>query len=103
MVQTDENVILDPQPKAEPAFDKDILLSIQDLRVWFELRRLGFGTAGYVHAVDGVSFDLHKSEAIAVVGESGCGKSSLMKTILGINKPTKGKVLFEGKNLGDMK
>jgi peptide/nickel transport system ATP-binding protein len=81
----------------------DLLLSIKDLRVWFELRRFGFGRAGYVHAVDGVSFDLHYGEAIAVVGESGCGKSSLMKTILGINRPTKGTLTFEGKDISLMK
>jgi peptide/nickel transport system ATP-binding protein len=80
-----------------------VLLSVQDLRVWFELRRMGFGRAGDVHAVDGVSFDLHNGEAIGVVGESGCGKSSLMKTILGINHPTKGKVFFDGASVGDMK
>jgi peptide/nickel transport system ATP-binding protein len=75
------------------------LLSIQDLRVWFELRRFGFGRAGYVRAVDGVSFDLGRGEAIAIVGESGCGKSSLMKTILGLYEPTKGKVVFDGEDL----
>jgi len=75
------------------------LLSIQDLRVWFELRRFGFGRAGYVRAVDGVSFDLGRGEAIAIVGESGCGKSSLMKTILGLYKPTKGKVIFDNEDL----
>lgn len=80
----------------------EVLLSVQDLRVWFELRRMGFGKTGDVHAVDGISFDLHSGESIAVVGESGCGKSSLMKTILGLHRPTKGKVLFEGKNVGEM-
>jgi peptide/nickel transport system ATP-binding protein len=75
------------------------LLSIQNLRVWFELRRFGFGNAGYVRAVDGVNFDLASGEAIGVVGESGCGKSSLMKTILGLNIPTEGKVIFEGQDL----
>ena len=79
---------------------KDVLLSIQDLHVWFELRRFGFGHAGYVKAVDGVTFDLHFGETIAIVGESGCGKSSLMKTILGLNKPTKGKVIFENLDVG---
>ena len=59
-------------------------LSVKDLQVWFELKRFGVGHAGYVKAVDGVTFDLHQGEAIAVVGESGCGKSSLMKTILGL-------------------
>jgi len=83
--------------------DPDVLLSVQDLKVWFELRRFGFGTVGHVHAVDGVSFDLHNSEAIAVVGESGCGKSSLMKTILGLYRPTQGKILFEGRIIGDKK
>jgi peptide/nickel transport system ATP-binding protein len=78
------------------------LLSIKDLKVWFELRRFGFGHAGYVRAVDNVTFDVAHSEAIAVVGESGCGKSSLMKTILGLYKPTEGTVVYEGRDLGKM-
>jgi peptide/nickel transport system ATP-binding protein len=81
---------------------RKVILSIRDLRVWFELRRFGFGHAGYVRAVDGVSFDLHEGETIAVVGESGCGKSSLMKTILGLHKPTEGKVIFDGKDLSEL-
>ena len=80
----------------------NILLSIDDLHVWFELRRFGFGHAGYVKAVDGVTFDVHRGETIAVVGESGCGKSSLMKTILGLYKPTKGEIVFDDKNLKDL-
>src|SRR3990172_1440195 len=80
----------------------DALLSIQNLRVWFELKKFGFGHAGYVHAVDGVSFDLGHAESIAVVGESGCGKSSLMKTILALYEPTKGKIIFDGKDLSEM-
>jgi peptide/nickel transport system ATP-binding protein len=79
------------------------LLSLKDLRVWFELRRFGFGHAGYVRAVDGVSFDLQAGEAVAVVGESGCGKSSLMKTILGLYPPTRGEVVFQGRSLGGFK
>jgi peptide/nickel transport system ATP-binding protein len=74
------------------------LLSIQDLHVWYELKRWGFAHAGYVRAVDGVSFDVQPGEALACVGESGCGKSSLMKTILGLNFPTKGDIVFEGTN-----
>jgi len=80
-----------------------VLLSVQDLRVWFELRRFGFGHAGYVRAVDGVTFDLHHSETIAIVGESGCGKSSLMKTILALHRPTAGELFFEGRRLNDLK
>ena len=79
------------------------LLIIQDLHVWYELRRFGFGHAGYVKAVDGVSFELQEGETVAVVGESGCGKSSLMKTILGLNIPTRGEVVFDGENLSGLK
>jgi len=82
--------------------NSEALLSIQELRVWFELRKFGFGHAGYVHAVDGVSFDLGHGEAIAVVGESGCGKSSLMKTILALHSPTKGEITFQGKKLTEL-
>jgi peptide/nickel transport system ATP-binding protein len=82
---------------------KETLLSIQDLHVWYELRRFGFGHAGYVKAVDGVSFELAQGETVAVVGESGCGKSSLMKTILGLNIPTSGELVFDGKNLASLK
>src|SRR3990172_1776123 len=81
---------------------REILLSIDDLRVWFELKRFGFGHAGYVKAVDGVTFEVHNGETIAVVGESGCGKSSLMKTILALYKPTEGKIVFDGKNLAEL-
>lgn len=78
----------------------DVLLSVKDLRTWFELRRYGFVRVGHVRALDGVSFDLKPGEAVAVVGESGCGKSTLAKTILGLEPPTVGEVRFDGRNLG---
>jgi len=81
----------------------EALLKVKDLRVWFELRRFGFGHAGYVHAVDGVNFELKHGESIAIVGESGCGKSSLMKTIIALNKPTKGEIIFDDLSMNDLK
>ncbi len=78
------------------------ILTVRDLKVWFELRRFGFGHAGYVRAVDGASFEVGAGHAIAVVGESGCGKSTLMKTILGLNRPTAGEVVFDGTRLNDL-
>ncbi len=93
MERKDDNLVVEEEYK--PISD-ETLLSIRDLHVWFELRKFGFGHAGYVRAVDGVSFDLRKKETIAIVGESGCGKTSLMKTILGINTPTKGELFFDG-------
>lgn len=90
------------QAGAESGNGHQPLLSVRGLHVWFELRRFGFAHAGYVRAVDDVTFDLDTGEAIAVVGESGCGKSSLMKTILGLNKPRKGDIIFEGVKLSDL-
>lgn len=78
------------------------MLKVKDLHVWYELKRFGLGHAGYVRAVDGVSFELNKGEAIACVGESGCGKSSLMKAILRLNKPTKGTIDFNGIDVGSL-
>jgi peptide/nickel transport system ATP-binding protein len=86
----------------EPEVKDETLLSIKNLRVWFELRKFGFGHAGYVRAVDGVTFRLRRGEAIGIVGESGCGKSSLMRTILGLHLPTKGEVVFNGTNVSEM-
>ncbi|MEE9262158.1 MAG: ABC transporter ATP-binding protein [Dehalococcoidia bacterium] len=79
------------------------LLEVRDLHVWFGLRRWGFGRAGVVRAVDGVSFTLRPGEAAAVVGESGSGKSTLAKAILGLNRPAKGQVVFAGKPLDRLK
>lgn len=78
------------------------LLSVDDLHTWFELKRLGFIHDGFVHAVDGVNFQLKHGEAIAIVGESGCGKTSLMKTILALYNPYKGDVLYKGKRLSEL-
>lgn len=79
----------------------DVMVSVQNLRVWFRLSKFGFGNAGYVKAVDDITFNLMKKESIAIVGESGCGKTSLMKAILGLNKPHEGKILFDGRDINE--
>jgi oligopeptide transport system ATP-binding protein len=58
---------------------------------------------GAVHAVDGVSFDVHRGETLGLVGESGCGKSTTGRTILQLYKPTAGKVHFDGVDLVALK
>ncbi|WP_435103736.1 ABC transporter ATP-binding protein [Arhodomonas sp. AD133] len=78
-------------------------LSVRGLRTWFELRQWGFLRAGWVRAVDGVSFELQPGEAVAFVGESGCGKSSLARTLLGLHRPTEGDVVFGGQPLSTLR
>ncbi len=73
------------------------LLELNDLKKHFQIHS-GLTTAA-VRAVDGVSFALEKAEVIALVGESGCGKSSLALTLMLLEKPSSGTVLFEGQDL----
>jgi oligopeptide/dipeptide ABC transporter ATP-binding protein len=56
-------------------------------------------TIGIIQACDGVSFDLHRGETLGLVGESGCGKSTVARTVLGLERATAGEVWFEGRNL----
>jgi len=76
-----------------------ILLSLRDLRKWYSIRKGIFGKTVYVKALDGVSFDLRRGEAISLVGESGCGKTTLGRTILGLEEPTSGKIIFDGREI----
>lgn len=78
----------------------DSLLEVRDLRKLFPAGRKGlfWGKDSFVHAVDGVSFDLQRGEVLALVGESGCGKSTLVLTLLGLEHPTSGSILFNGKD-----
>ncbi|HEY9122002.1 MAG TPA: ABC transporter ATP-binding protein, partial [Brevefilum sp.] len=99
---TDESMTLDEVQVEGQKHTGDNVLDVDDLKVWFELRRFGFARTGFVHAVDGVSFELKRGEAIAIVGESGCGKSSLMKTILGLNEITDGDIHYNDMHLNEM-
>jgi peptide/nickel transport system ATP-binding protein len=82
---------------------QEALLSVENLRTWYELRKWGVFHAGYVKAVDGVSFALHKGEAITIVGESGSGKTTLAKTVLGLVPSTEGEMSLAGERLSGRK
>jgi len=79
------------------------LLAIEDLKVHFPVRTGQFGGGrGLVKAVDGVSLEIAPRETLALVGESGCGKSTMGNAVLGLAPITSGKVLFEGRDLADL-
>lgn len=80
--------------------NSELLLQVNDLRKLFPAGRTRFfgGQDRFVHAVDGVSFDLQRGEVLALVGESGCGKSTLALTLLGLEHPTSGSIVFNGKD-----
>ena len=76
------------------------LLQVDDLRTYFPVKRgLLRHTVGYVKAVDGVSFHINKGETLGLVGESGCGKSTVARTILRLIKATSGRVVFDGQEV----
>ncbi len=76
------------------------LISIKNLVKYFPIKKGVFrSTLGYVKAVDGISFDVFSGETLGLVGESGCGKSTTAMTILRLEEPTSGDIVFQDKNL----
>jgi len=80
--------------------DPMTLLEIQNLRVHFPVRGLRIGAIpSTVKAVDGVSFTVAAGEAVGLVGESGCGKTTLGRAVVRLVEPTGGRIIFEGRDL----
>ena len=87
--------------KNEPG--SSTVLSVQNLSVHFTDKKNIFGqTTSYYKAVDDVSFDVMKNETIGLVGESGCGKTTLARTILQLVKPTAGKIILNGRDIAQL-
>ncbi len=79
------------------------LLEVRDLKKHFPVHGGLFGaTTGFVYAVDGVSFEIARGETLSLVGESGCGKSTVGKTILRLIPPTAGEVWLDGQRIDNL-
>ena len=73
------------------------VMTVENLKKYFPIR------GGAVHAVDDVSFSVHKGETLGLVGESGCGKSTTGRVLVRLEDPTAGKVLFKGRDIASLK
>ncbi|NYI08075.1 ABC transporter ATP-binding protein [Allostreptomyces psammosilenae] len=99
-----------PTPESTPAVDVtkpgrgEPILQVRDLVKHFPLTQgiLFRRQVGAVRAVDGVSFDLLRGETLGIVGESGCGKSTVAKLLMNLEKPTSGQVLYKGQDISKL-
>jgi peptide/nickel transport system ATP-binding protein len=80
------------------------LIEVENLKVWFPIKSgvVLDRHVGDVRAVDDVTFDIRKGETLGLVGESGCGKSTVGRTLLRLYKPTAGKIVFDGTDITNL-
>ena len=85
-------------------YSRSKILEIQNIKTYFPKNKTFFGkTIEWVKAVDDVTLDVYEGETLGLVGESGCGKTTLGRTILRLNEPTSGKIFFERNDLLHLK
>ena len=77
------------------------LLSVRHVKKWFAVRAMG-RPAGYVKAVNDVSLDIYPGETLGIVGESGCGKTTLGRAMIRLNEVTDGQIIFNGQDITHM-
>lgn len=92
------------EEKRIETFDSEAILEVQNLRKCFPIKKTMTGKVTQeLIAVDDVSFSLKAGETLGIVGESGCGKTTLGRAILKLHQPTSGRIIFEGKDITDYK
>ena len=83
--------------------NKAKLVEVKNLKKYFPIRKGLFSQiSGHVRAVDDVSFDIFKGETLGLVGESGCGKTTVGRTLIRLLNPTEGSILFDGKDISTL-
>ncbi|MER3499333.1 MAG: ABC transporter ATP-binding protein [Chitinophagaceae bacterium] len=112
-LQSEKELIFSDNFNADKKADKHLIsntgsgekiLEVKDLSVWFPVKKNLFGKAlQHTKAVDDVSFEVYKGETLGLVGESGCGKTTLGRAILRLLEPTAGKIIFNGEDLSAKK
>ncbi len=86
---------MDNKPESETAKSDNLLLEVTDLKTYFPVKKgIWRSVVGQVKAVDGVSLTLGKGETLGLVGESGCGKTTLGRSLIRLIEPTEGKIIF---------
>jgi peptide/nickel transport system ATP-binding protein len=86
--------------RIEKLYKQEPILQIKNLKTHFPIRNGFFGgITNYVKAVDDITFDVYPGETLGLVGESGCGKTTTGRTILRLNEPTSGKMIYKGRDI----
>lgn len=79
------------------------IIDVVNVKKYFPVKKSAFGRQEWIKAVDGVTFSISEGSVFALVGESGCGKSTIARLMLRLIKPTSGEIFFKGKNIFDIK
>ena len=93
----------DRKAKQKKLFAQEPIMQIKNLKTYFPIRNGFFGgITSYVKAVDAVSFDVFPGETLGLVGESGCGKTTIGRTIIRLEEPTEGEMIYKGNDIAKM-
>ena len=104
MENIENTTILDENSIPAEVNDENVVLVVDHLKKYFPVKKNFFGQPiKFLKAVEDVSFNLHKGETLGIVGESGCGKTTLGRTILRLYDVYGGKVYFNGEDITDYK
>ena len=91
------------QQRHSELYKKEPILKLQNIKTYFPVKKGIFGrVTDYVKAVDDVTFDVYPGEILGLVGESGCGKTTLGRTILRLVEPTDGKIIYKGTEVNSL-